>query len=293
MKSLYMLKTVIRIISAKSPRPVIRLYLILFLIADLTLYMPLVAQQEIADSLLHEANRQTGIDRSINLKLYAWAIEGINSEKALEATQEALAINIEEDFNQGRILALRSIGYFQMNLGFYEESLSTLYQALKLLDELSFDKKYPEGQYLREYYGDQFKLTESGDLHRSIGHVHEVLDNSPQTLVQYKKALAIFQKTGQKDIIANTKWNLADVYVKLHEPDSAIGLAHAALEFYTGENTQFFHKTYLGEIYNIIGRAYMDKDDLGKAEDAFMQAEKANLKYQNNRDLCETQMHLA
>ncbi len=293
MKSLYMLKTVIRIISAKSPRPVIRLYLILFLIADLTLYMPLVAQQEIADSLLHEANRQTGIDRSINLKLYAWAIEGINSEKALEATQEALAINIEEDFNQGRILALRSIGYFQMNLGFYEESLSTLYQAVELLDELSFDKKFPEGQYLREYYGDQFKLTESGDLYRSIGHVHEVLDNSPQTLVQYKKALAIFQKTGQKDIIANTKWNLADVYVKLHEPDSAIGLAHAALEFYTGENTQFFHKTYLGEIYNIIGRAYMDKDDLEKAEDAFMQAEKANLKYQNNRDLCETQMHLA
>jgi len=247
----------------------------------------------LADSLRSMIDRTDNDSaKAYNMILLSWAIEGVRSDSALVIAKQAYEFSKRKKFKIMQVSALRAVGYNQMKMGDYAESLKIYFQALEILG-YSYNEysKIPlnsigSGQ-------DRENLTEYAEIQRNIGHLLGRIGNTTEQITKYRLALKIHEVLKNERLIANTTFNIAEVYLATNHPDSAILLAEQSLGYYEKQNVPFYVKTYLGFIYYIIGEANLLLKKYDLAEEAFFKAEKANTRYQNLRNLIETQLSLA
>ncbi len=247
----------------------------------------------LADSLRSRIDRDDNDStKAWNLILLSWVIEGVRADSALAIAKQAYEFSKRKNMKIMQLRALQAVGYNQKSMGDYAESLKTFFLALEILgyssDENSNNIPNSGGSGL-----DRESLHEYAEIQRNIGHLLGDVGNRTEQMIKYRTALKIHEALKHERLIANTTFNIAEVYLATNYLDSAIILAENSLGHYEKQNVPFYVKTYLGYIYNIIGKAnlLMKKYDL--AEEALLKAEKANIKYKNLRNLVETQLFLA
>ncbi len=243
----------------------------------------------LADSLRSRIDRDDNDStKAWNMVLLSWAIEGVRADSALAIAKQAYDFSKSKHLKMMQVRALRAIGYNQKNMGDYAESLKSYLQAF---EELGYSS-YQEGNSIPDsdgsYYG-QTILHEYAETQRHMGFLLGRVGNRPEQLIKYRTALKIHEAMKHEYLIANTTFNIAEVYLAMnHSPDSVRILAQSSLGYYEKQNVPFYVKTYLGEIYNVIGEAnlLMKKYDL--AEEALWKAEKTNIQYKSLRNLVQT-----
>jgi len=242
----------------------------------------------LADSLRSRIERdENDTTKAWNMILLYWVVEGARADSALAIAKQAYEFSKSKELKFMEVYALMAIGYNQTSRGDYAESLKTFFLALEVLD-YSYDENSnsipKSGGSVRE----RESLHEYAEIQRNIGHLLGEIGNRTEQLIKYRIALKIHETLKEERLIANTIFNIAEVYLATNRLDSATILAENSLGHYEKQNVPFYVKTYLGHIYNIIGEAnfLMKKYDL--AEDALLKAEKANIKYKNLRILIKT-----
>jgi len=242
----------------------------------------------LADSLRSKIDRADNDSaKAWNMILLYWAIEGIQSDSALVIAKQAYEFSKSKQLKFMEVYALLAIGFNHKNTGDYAESLKTYLQVFEILGYSSFH----ESNSLPDSDGsvpDRESLHEYAETQRHMGFLLGEVGNRKEQMIKYRTALKIHETLKDDRLIANTNFNIAEVYVVTNLPDSAILFAEKSLEHYEKQNVPFYVKTYLGVIYNVIGEAnlLMKKYDL--AEEALWKAEKANIQYKNLRNLILT-----
>ncbi len=242
----------------------------------------------LADSLRSKINRdENDTTKAWNMILLSWVVEGARADSALAIAKQAYEFSKGKQLKFMEVFALISIGYHQKSMGDYAESLKTFFLAQEILD-YSYDENSnsipnPGGSVL-EWEG----LHLYAEIQRNIGHLLGDVGNRAEQMIKLRIALKIHEALKEERLIANTTFNIAEVYLATNQLDSATIFAEKSLGHYEKQNVPFYVKTYLGHIYNIIGEAnlLMKKYDL--AEDALLKAEKANIQYKNLRILIQT-----
>jgi signal transduction histidine kinase len=242
----------------------------------------------LADSLRSRIDRaDTDSAKAWNMILLSWVIEGTRADSALAIAKQAYELSKSKQLKFMEVYALMAIGYHQKSMGDYAESLKTLFLAQEILD-YSYDENSNSIPNSGGSVLDRESLHLYAEIQRNIGHLLGDVGNRTEQMIKHRTALKIHEALKDERLIANTNFNIAEVYLATNLPDSAIIFAEKSLVQYEKQNVPFYVKTYLGLIYNIIGEAnlLMKKYDL--AEEALWKAEKANIQYKNLRNLVKT-----
>ncbi len=242
----------------------------------------------LADSLRARIDRaDTDSAKAWNMILLYWAIEGVQSDSALAIAKQAYEFSKSKQLKMMQVGALRAIGYNQRNMGDYAESLKSYLLAFEILGYSSFHESNSlpdsEGSVL-----DRETLHEYAETQRHMGFLLGQVGNRKEEMIKYRTALKIHQALKHERLIANTTFNIAEVYLATNLLDSAILFAEKSLGHYEKQDVPFYVKTYLGHIYNIIGEANLLIKKYDLAVDALLKAEKANIQYKNLRILIQT-----
>jgi len=242
----------------------------------------------LADSLRARIDRaDTDSAKAWNMILLYWAIEGVQSDSALAIAKQAYEFSKSKQLKMMQVGALRAIGYNQKSMGDYAESLKTYLLAFEILGYSSFHESNSlpdsEGSVL-----DRETLHEYAETQRHMGFLLGQVGNRKEEMTKYRTALKIHQALKHERLIANTTFNIAEVYLATNLLDSAILFAEKSLGHYEKQDVPFYVKTYLGHIYNIIGEANLLIKKYDLAVDALLKAEKANIQYKNLRILIQT-----
>jgi two-component system, NtrC family, sensor kinase len=271
---------------------------ILFFFIQLSLFAQEVRinpgyDQNLADSLRSEINQaDTDTTKAYNMISLSWAIEGVRPDSALIIANQAYELLKSRNSVYGQVNALRAIAYNQMNLGDYAESLKSLLLALELLG-------YPSDANINRILNadvsslDRRNIFNYAEVERFIGHLYGSMGNWTEQMSKFTKALKLHEMLQSEYQIANTTFNIANVYLNTNQPDSAITLAERSLVYFEKEDIPFYVKTYLGYIYNIIGNAYLIKKNFQSAEEVFLKSEKTNIQHKNLRHLAFTRLKLS
>jgi two-component system NtrC family sensor kinase len=242
----------------------------------------------LADSLRSRIDRaDTDSAKAWNMILLYWAIEGVRADSAMAIAKQAYEFSKSKQLKFMEVYALLAIGYNQKNTGDYAESLKTYLLVFEILGYSSFH----ESNSLPDSDGsvlDREILHEYAETQRHMGFLLGEVGNRKEQMIKHRTALKIHEALKDERLIANTNFNIAEVYLATNLPDSAILFAEKSLTKYEKQNVPFYVKIYLGVIYNIIGEAnlLMKKYDL--AEEVLWKAEKANIQYKNLRNLVQT-----
>jgi len=242
----------------------------------------------LADSLRARIDRADNDSaKAWNMILLYWAIEGVQSDSALAIAKQAYEFSKSKQLKMMQVGALRAIGYNQKSMGDYAESLKTYLLAFEILGYSSFHESNSlpdsEGSVL-----DRETLHEYAETQRHMGFLLGQVGNRKEEMIKYRTALKIHQALKHERLIANTTFNIAEVYLATNLIDSAILFAEKSLGHYEKQDVPFYVKTYLGHIYNIIGEANLLIKKYDLAVDALLKAEKANIQYKNLRILIQT-----
>jgi len=242
----------------------------------------------LADSLHSRIDRaDTDSVKAWNLILLSWVIEGARADSALAIAKQAFEFSKSKHLKFMEVYSLMAIGYHQKSMGDYAESLKTLFQAQERLDysynENKNSKPISSGSVL-----DWESLHLYAEIQRNIGHLLGDVGNRTEQMIKNRIALNIHEALKEERLIANTNFNIAEVYLATNLPDSAILFAEKSLPQYEKQNVPFYVKTYLGYIYNIIGEAHLLIKRYDLAEVELLKAEKANIQYKNLRSLVKT-----
>ncbi len=247
----------------------------------------------LADSLRSMIDRTDNDSvKAFNMILLSWAIEGERADSALIIAKQAFELSKRKNLKFLQVRALRTMGYHQKSMGDYAESLQSFLQALEILGYPSVENSngIPDADGSDS---DQQRLGAYAEVQRFMGHLLGAVGNRSEAMIKYRIALRIHEAMKEERLIANTSFNIAEVYLATNHLDSAILLAESSLGYYEKQNVAFYVKTYLGEIYNIIGEANFLSKKYQLAEEAFLKAEKSNIQYKNLRKLFETQLSLS
>jgi signal transduction histidine kinase len=247
----------------------------------------------LADSLRSRIDQDDNDStKAWNMILLSWAIEGVRADSALAIAKQAYEFSKRKNMKIMQVRALLAVGYNQKSMGDYAESLKTFFLALEILgysyDENSNSIPNAAGSIL-----ERERLYEYAEIQRNIGHLLGEIGNRAEQMIKHRTALKIHEALKNERLIANTNFNIAEVYLATNQLDSAIILAQNSLGYYEKQNVPFYVKTYLGWIYNIIGKANLLMKKYNLAEEALLKAEKANIQYKSLRNLIESQLFLA
>ncbi len=243
----------------------------------------------LADSLRARIDRADNDSaKAWNLVLLSWAIEGVRADSALAIAKQAYEFSKSKHLKMMQVYALMAIGYNQKNMGDYAESLKTYLQAF---EELGYSS-YQESNSIPGTDGsdhEQEILHLYAETQRHMGFLLGEVGNRKEQMIKYRTALKIHEAMKHEYLIANTTFNIAEVYLAMnHHLDSVIILSENSLGYYEKQNVPFYVKTYLGVIYNVIGEANLILKKYDLAEKALWKAEKANIQYKNLRNLVQT-----
>ena len=248
----------------------------------------------LADSLRARIDREDNDSvKAWNMYMLSWAIEGIRADSALAIAKQAYEFSKSKKLKMMQVRALRAIGYNQKNMGDYAESLKSYLQAFEVLGYSSYQESNSIPDTDGSYHGQEI-LHEYAETQRHMGFLLGEVGNRTEQLIKYRTALKIHEAMKHEQLIANTTFNIAEVYLAMnHHLDSVIILAESSLGYYEKQNVPFYVKTYLGVIYNIIGEANLILKKYDLAEEALWKAEKANIQYKNLRNLILTYLFRA
>jgi len=243
----------------------------------------------LADSLRLRIDREDNDSaKAWNMYMLSWAIEGVRADSALAIAKQAYEFSKSKHLKMMQVRALRAIGYNQRNMGDYAESLKSYLQAFEVLGYSSYQESNSIPDTDGSYHGREI-LHEYAETQRHMGFLLGEVGNRTEQLIKYRTALKIHEAMKHEQLIANTTFNIAEVYLAMnHHLDSVIILAESSLGYYEKQNVPFYVKTYLGVIYNIIGEANLILKKYDLAEEALWKAEKANIQYKNFRNLILT-----
>jgi len=242
----------------------------------------------LADSLRSRIDRaNTDSAKVWNMILLSWAIEGVRADSALAIAKQAYEFSKSKQLKFMEVYALMAIGYHQKSMGDYAESLKTFFLAQEILD-YSYDENSNSIPNSGGSVQDWENLHEYAEIQRNIGHLLGDVGNRTEQMIKYRIALKIHEALKEERLIANTNFNIAEVYLATNLPDSAIIFAEKSLGQYEKQNVPFYVKTYLGYIYNIIGEANLLIKKYDLAEEVLWKAERANIQYKNLRSLVKT-----
>ncbi|MEW6492205.1 MAG: tetratricopeptide repeat protein [Cyanobacteriota bacterium] len=209
--------------------------------------------------------------------------------KALEYSQQALAINREVSDRLWEGRTLNSIGGTYYYLGKYPKALEFFKQALAIYKEVG--NRFDEGRILSNFglvsrnLGEYSKALEffeqalaihkqigdraaEGTSIRNLGLVYRNLGQYPKALDFFQEALAIHQQIGNKGMEGTTLSNIGAVYWDLGQYSKALELFQQALAI----RTDIGDKAGKGETLNNIGAVYDKLGQYPKAVDFFQQA---------------------
>jgi signal transduction histidine kinase len=242
----------------------------------------------LADSLRARIDRADNDSaKAWNLIMLSWAIEGFRADSALAIAKQAYEFSKSKHLKMMQVGALRAIGYNQKSMGDYAESLKTYLEVFEKLGYSSYQESNSIPDTDGSYHGQEI-LHEYAETQRHMGFLLGEVGNRTEQMIKYRTALKIHEALKHERLIANTTFNIAEVYLATNLTDSAIILAEKSLGHYEKQNVPFYVKTYLGVIYNIIGEANLILKKYDLAEEALWKAEKANIQYKNLRNLVQT-----
>ncbi|CAF3945741.1 unnamed protein product [Rotaria sp. Silwood1] len=155
-----------------------------------------------------------------------------------------------------------SLGAANTKLKNFEEALNNYYKQLDILKQLKIPDK---------------KEADTAKCYMSIGMVYWLMHDYAQAIDSHKQALAaLITDTPVPDLTSNIYKNLANLYTKTNEFDSALMYFEKALE----TDRQYLREDHLkfGQTYANIGAMYHSKQDFKQALNYFDKARETWLK---------------
>jgi tetratricopeptide (TPR) repeat protein len=182
------------------------------LLTDLSFWGGNILLLDLCRSLLSQTEWQPEPEQAIAIYFnLGWAYNNLgNTQQALEALQQALAISREVGDRIMEAATLSSIGDIHADLGNTQQALEALQQALAISREV----------------GDH---TEEARTLNNIGKVYYTLGNTQQALEALQQALAILQERGDHVTGGVMLSNMGRVYADLGNTQQALEALQQAL----------------------------------------------------------------
>ncbi len=136
-----------------------------------------------------------------------------NYLKALESNQDALDYYETTDRHQDIAKTLYNIGLVYSKTGYYSKATSYFLDALKIAEAHNF----PE---------------QEGAAYNSLGVVSKHLKQYQDARSYYQKAVEVYRQKGDFQQVAGSLSNIANLYLLMEKPDSAIFLHKQALKMF-------------------------------------------------------------
>ncbi|REG91069.1 phospho-acceptor domain-containing protein [Algoriphagus antarcticus] len=176
--------------------------------------------------------------------------------------------------------ALTSKAYQYNAMGGYSEAFQHLLQALKIAED-------PKNEEVQEWKVTQYPIPGKNRLivisttHHVLGGLMRNAENPEQEILHLKEALQIAVQINHPDRQMTSNMNLASVYFKLNQPDSAFYFAKVAQVL--SENP--LAQGYVGNNMLTIGDIYLAKGDTVQAKKKYYEGLKSSNKQNNQADI--------
>jgi len=172
-----------------------------------------------------------------------------NFERSLSYYRDAL--NIARKIGDSLFIAqiLSNMGGVYIQFGEYEEALKNFQEALEI---------------------DRRKLNRKGEAIRlsNIGHIYGVLGDTDKALEYFTQALQIDESIKNKSGMAIRYGNIANCLLQKGEYEESVRYLKNAVEI----SAEAGLKEYLAYYHNLLGYAYLERGQLGYAEDELIRA---------------------
>lgn len=193
---------------------------ILFIITILTLSTTSINAQHRAkiDSLLQilpsvketEDSAQVNVLNGLAQEYLMFNVEE-KTKQAEGYVNRSLELSRKLSYSIGLAAGLKNVGIIQMRRKEYRAALRNLFQALALVEDSNSD-------------------IELASCFLLIGECYERKENIKTAIDNYIKAFEFYEKHDVKKKVVTVLNNLADLYLKVEQPDQALGYALLSLE---------------------------------------------------------------
>ncbi|MBI9071323.1 MAG: GHKL domain-containing protein [Melioribacteraceae bacterium] len=153
-------------------------------------------------------------------------------KKAIESVQKSLEIFQENKDTLQMAVGNGNIAYEYFNMGYYQTSSEYILKSVELSEKIN----------------DMIGL---GFMHRQMGNNLEGMGSLDKANEQYNLALGIFQKEKDNAEIANTYSEIARIYIKKNEVESAIEVLKKASKIFNKYNLEY-GKTLVAKAYSQV-----------------------------------------
>ncbi|TAF67776.1 MAG: tetratricopeptide repeat protein [Cytophagales bacterium] len=201
-----------------------------------------IAQTPI-DSLLRIVKNQKGEAQINTLNQISKAYFGKNPDSALYIATKALKLAEKENYDIGKVDAIRCIGVVKYIKGNIIEALQNYQEALKLAEEIGYKKGI-------------------ADNCNNIGVIYASQKEYEKALEYYQKDLKIEQELENEEDVAFSMNNIGVTYLSLKQYDKALEYQNKALDIQKKINDP----RGIAASYQNIGEVYQAQE---KYEDAF------------------------
>ncbi len=111
-------------------------------------------------------------------------------------------------------------------------------------------------------------FTERGRAYKNIGNAYNLLNVNELAILNYGKALGIYENLNNKENIADVLFQMATVYYKISDYSNALSLVKQSLLIYEELNDSL----KISNSYNTIGVIYWKLSDLDKALENYLKS---------------------
>jgi signal transduction histidine kinase len=213
-----------------------------------------------------------------------------NRDTALYYMQQQLALARKLNQRLWEADALDAIGNIQSVLKNYPESLKSLLNAFRILEDEGTEK----GILMLTRFaanGDArtARLIVLTSCYNDLGHLYGSTGDWNRRIQACRDVLRIAEVTGDTTFLSLANSNLGSIYITLGKLDSAIALQTKALAY---AGSAGFHK-YDGMILYRIAKAFLEKKDLVQARTYFTKALQASDRYADIADFAASHVGMA
>ncbi|HAO47729.1 MAG TPA: tetratricopeptide repeat protein [Ferruginibacter sp.] len=231
----------------------------------------LVAQNQRADSLQNELNREkTDTGRVKLMWKLAGSINVSDPERALALSQEALFLATRLKYTEGQSMALGTMAYTFNIMGNYPKSLELNLRRLKLEES----GKNPRNLAMSLL---------------NIGIVYRYQEEYNEALKYYYRADSVIRQHNIEEVKYYVYMNLGDVYDRLHNTDSAFSYFNKSLIL----SNSLKNDDYIGNSMTGLGHTYFKQGNAPFSLLYYQTAITYLQKSGNDDVLCEAMLGLA
>jgi tetratricopeptide (TPR) repeat protein len=172
-----------------------------------------------------------------------------NTNKALELYKEALELS-RNDFNKiEESDILSSMAFLELKIGSIDQALKYAKQSLK---------------YIGNKRGEKFGIAKS-NAHAVLGNIYFENGDYEDALLSYKRALSVAENINFEKRIITVVGDIANVYVMTGKYDEARKLLKKYIE-----KAEKSYRIAIPQYYLRLGKVFLNKGDLKKAEENFL-----------------------